>query len=285
MAILIGEGGSSKVDWILINPFGGEMARFTTDGINPYYQQTIQIQGLLKEQLVPALLEYTRQIEEVYYYGAGCSGSRNRRSIVEALQKAVGKVDLVEVYDDLLGAARATLGREAGIVTILGTGQNSGEYDGNRITDQIPPLGFALGDAGSGASIGRKVIQAYFYREMPEDLKDAFTEEYEPRREELLAKVYGGTDGNRYVGRYARFAGQHSSHPFIKDLLHNEFSEMIERHLLKYDSNHSSQIAMVGSVSYYFKEQIVAALSSYGLKPGTILEKPIDGLIKYHGRS
>jgi len=282
MAILIGEGGSSKVDWALIDPNGSEAARFTTDGINPYFHQTKQIEGLLKEQLLPGLVEPLSPLKGVYYYGAGCSGERNRRNMAVALQNVVGELDMIEISDDLLGAARATLGRKAGIVCVLGTGQNSGEYDGSRITDQIPPLGFALGDAGSGASIGRKVIQAYFYRELPADLKSKFAEDYKPQREELLARVYGGNSGSRYMGRYARFAGYHSNHPFIEDLLHKEFSEMIERHLMKYESVYSSEIAMAGSVSYHFEEQLVAALRSYGLKPGTVLEKPIDGLILFH---
>ena len=67
----------------------------------------------------------------------------------------------------MLAAARALCGRNAGIACILGTGSNSCLYDGTEITANVSPLGFILGDEGSGAVLGRTLVGDCLKNQLP----------------------------------------------------------------------------------------------------------------------
>ena len=73
-----------------------------------------------------------------------------------------------------MAAARAVCGHEKGIACILGTGSNSCYYDGRTIKKNSPGIGYVLGDEGSGAYLGKKVVQYYLYNTFDEDLRARF---------------------------------------------------------------------------------------------------------------
>lgn len=70
--------------------------------------------------------------------------------MIRRVLRSLLDVRRVEVGSDMLAAARALCGRDPGIACILGTGSNSCRWDGQRIAEQVSPLGFILGDEGSG---------------------------------------------------------------------------------------------------------------------------------------
>jgi hypothetical protein len=73
-----------------------------------------------------------------------------------------------------LGAARSLLGREKGVACILGTGSNSCYYNGTYIEQNVSPLGYILGDEGSGAVLGKLLVADCLKNQIPENLKAAF---------------------------------------------------------------------------------------------------------------
>ena len=79
----------------------------------------------------------------------------------------------VEAEGDMMGAARALFGKKPGIACILGTGANSCLYDGAKIVMNTPPLGYILGDEGSGAVIGKLFLNGIFKGSLP-SLKKKF---------------------------------------------------------------------------------------------------------------
>jgi N-acetylglucosamine kinase-like BadF-type ATPase len=188
----------------------------------------------------------------------------------------------VEVQSDILGSVRAVCGRKPGIAGILGTGANSCQYDGEKVIDNVPVLGFILGDEGSAGYFGRKILQGYFYREMPEELKTQLESEFDMRRPVILENVYQKPQPNTYVAGFARFAGKHADHPYIKAILRAGLEECVDRHILKYRGADAMPVGFVGSVAYYNADLLREVLSEKGLIAGEIIKNPMPNLVKYH---
>ncbi len=279
MNILIADSGSTKTHWELLNTKNQTSTAFFTKGINPFYISSEEIVLLLKAEL-PIELQST-PINKIFFYGAGCSQTEK----IETVKEALGKVfiaEFIEVEHDLLAAAKATCKNEQGITCILGTGSNSCLYNGKNITDNIPSLGFLLGDEGSGAWFGRKLLQAFFYRELPVTLQSAFQEKYSFSKEEILNTIYNSKNPNSVVASYMQFVSENNKQPFIIELLFSGFKEFIQRTVLKYENHNTLPIHFIGSVAYHNKNILATVLEHCNLKAGNILQSPMEGLINYH---
>ena len=145
--ILIADSGSTKTDWCLGNTKTNSRA-VRTGGINPFHQSVDEIKEVIASTLIPQLGD-TTEFTTIYFYGAGCIPEKTN-IVKTALAQNFPKANIL-VESDLLGAAHALCGKTAGIACILGTGSNSCFYDGKKITANISPLGYILGDEGSGA--------------------------------------------------------------------------------------------------------------------------------------
>ena len=152
--ILIADSGSTKTDWCVVRE-GRPVRKFETDGTNPFFQAPEQIERTLVSQLLPRL--DGRPVRSVFFYGAGCA-FEEQTAMIRRVLRSLLDVRRVEVGSDMLAAARALCGRDPGIACILGTGSNSCRWDGQRIAEQVSPLGFILGDEGSGAVLGRRLV-------------------------------------------------------------------------------------------------------------------------------
>ena len=151
--ILIADSGSTKTEWCLADQ-GRPVRTVVTAGINPFFQTREEIAGEIRDALLPALKG--ERIDAIYFYGAGCAFPEKNRIVEEAITPYIPAP--IEVYSDLMAAARALCGSRPGIACILGTGSNSCLYDGTEITEHISPLGFILGDEGSGAVLGKLLV-------------------------------------------------------------------------------------------------------------------------------
>lgn len=275
--ILIADSGATKTHWKLIGINDSE--DFYTAGISPFYLSVEEIIALLKDSLPVTLTE--KKIDCIFYYGTGCSQPDKIALVHEALQH-VFNANIIAVEHDLLAAARATCGNEKGITCILGTGSNSCLFNGNEIEDNIPSLGFILGDEGSGAWFGRKLLQAYYYRELPEDLKNAFEQDFPFSKELILENVYGTKTPNAYVATFMPFLTNNQEHFYIHHLLLNGFTEFLQRMVLKYQNALSLPIHFIGSVAYLNQAVLLTALQKCNLKSGNIIKDPMQGLVHYH---
>lgn len=275
--ILIADSGATKTHWKLIGNAVNE--DFYTSGISPFYLTAEDIIGLLRNSLPAQLIE--KQIDFLFYYGTGCSQSDKIAIVHYALQQ-VFNANIVAVEHDLLAAARATCGNDKGITCILGTGSNSCLFNGHEIEDNIPSLGFILGDEGSGAWFGRKLLQAYFYRELPEDLQQSFEQTFPFSKELILENVYSTKTPNAYVATFMPFLTNYQEHTYIHNLLLNGFSEFLQKMVLKYSNASVLPIHFIGSVAFLNQPILLKALQKCKLKCGNILKDPMEGLIKYH---
>jgi glucosamine kinase len=277
MVQLIADSGATKAEWCLLE--GKKKKTFYTQGISPYFLDTEQIRNLISVELMPSLKKV--KIDEVHYYGTGCSNPKNVKSIKKAIQQCIPSAK-VEVTHDLMAAARASCGREKGIACILGTGSNSCYYNGKKIVKNSPGLGFILGDEGSGAYLGKKVIQYYLYKTFDEDLNARFDAEYTTNHMEILESVYKKPMPNRYLSTFALFLAQNRGHYMIENIIEDGLNDFFFTHLYKYRESWTLPIHFVGSVAFGFRDVLADLCNSYELQLGNVLKNPMEGLIRYH---
>ena len=201
--------------------------------------------------------------------------------IVAAALRAAFPKAVVEVEHDLLGAARAACGRSAGVACILGTGSNSCYFDGKKILDNVPSLGWLLGDEGSGTHLGKALLRAKFYRELPADLNTAFDEAYPEGMDAIKDRIYE-KGANAYLATFTRFLGDHLQHPFVQDLVASCLGEFLDRQAGKYSGVQYVPLHFVGSIAYHFQSVLARCMEERKLKMGNIVRKPIYSLADYH---
>lgn len=276
--ILIADSGSTKTDWCLCNK-STVLQNTQTQGINPYHQTEAAIEQVLREELLPQL-EARSSCPKVIFYGAGCANETACRRIKEAIHKVLGITDAT-IHSDLLGAARALCGHEEGIACVLGTGSNSCLYNGKEIIANTPPLGYILGDEGSSAVLGRRLIGDCLKNQLPETVRDEFLTEYGLTQEIILEKVYRQPLANRFLASLTPFLSKHKEVPEVHKLLVESFVDFFVRNVKQY-RRPWLPIHFVGSIANAFSAELKEAAESLGMELGTIMQSPMKGLIKYH---
>ncbi len=274
--ILIADSGSSKTDWLVLSE--KETLPFYGKGLNPVVASASLIAKEL--QTIFSNKSWRPAITQIYFFGAGCWNEATSRTISNALAPLFPTAT-IEVASDILGAIKATCGDNEGITCILGTGSNSCWYDGSSIKDQIPSLGYQLGDEGGGAYLGKQLLRHYFYRELPEDLQRDFIAQYPITKQEVIHRLYQQQGGNRYLASFAPFLKEQQPHPFVKQLLKDSFDEFLVRHVLKYQVNQAVPIHFIGSIAFHFQAILKERIAVHQLQMGTIVDKPILGLERY----
>jgi glucosamine kinase len=274
---LIADSGATKAEWCLLK--NGRKKTLFTQGISPYFLNTEQIYQLLEKELKPRLRK--EEINEIYYYGTGCANPLNARSVKKALSKAFSGAK-VEVTHDLMGAARALCGRDKGVACILGTGANSCYYNGKKILKNSPGLGYVLGDEGSGAYLGKKVVQYYLYGTFDDELRGRFDLTYTTNASEILENVYKKPLPNRYLAGYARFLADNRGHYMIENIIEDGLNDFFFTHLCKYREAWSLPIHFAGSIAFGFKDVLQQLCNSYEFELGRVMKNPMEGLIEYH---
>lgn len=279
MLTIIADSGSTKTDWVLVDK-NEVLLNIKTSGFNPYFQTKEQITNEINLNLKPSIQNYLSGNENVHYYGAGCSNSVNSKIVAEAVSAALDLKN-IEINHDLLAAARALCGNEQGIACILGTGSNSCLYDGNKVLENVPSVGYMFGDDGSGAHIGKTFIQAYFDNVVPEKLKSAF-EQAGFHREEILDNIYKKPMPSKYLASISKFLAPYSRAPYVKQLIKNCFMSFFDKQIGKYTNSRDYIVHSVGSVGFFYKDILFEVTNEKGYKMGKIIKSPIEGLIEYH---
>jgi glucosamine kinase len=274
---LIADSGATKCEWVLLND--GKKKTILTSGISPYFVTGEQVIEILNKNLVPKLKGV--QVEQVHFYGTGMSNPENVSMIKQAL-KQVFKPAKVTINTDLLAAARALCGTEKGIACILGTGSNSCFFNGKKIVKNSPGIGYILGDEGSGAYLGKKVVQYYLYDTFDEDLRSRFDARFETTSVEILENVYRKPLANRYLATFAIFLAENRGHYMIENILEDGLNDFFFHHIYKYRESWTRPIHFIGSVAFGFKDVLQELCNTYELELGRVLKTPMEGLIKYH---
>lgn len=274
---LIVDSGATKAEWVLLHK--GKTKKAETTGISPYFMDGPTIAQTVLTQLNKSIRSAT--IHEIFFYGTGCASKTNAQMVRKALQK-IWPAATIQVADDLLGATRSLCGHQAGIACILGTGSSSSFYNGNRIVQQRPGLGFALGDEGSGAYLGKKLIQYYLYGLFDRELENKFNQQFKMDRANILDAVYKKPSPSRFLASFTPFLSQNRGHYMIENILEDGFQDFFFHHIRRYKQADKVPIHFTGSIAYVFRDWIRFLCQSHGYTLGQILRKPMPGLIRYH---
>lgn len=278
MTKLVADSGATKTEWCLIRK--GKKKTIITQGISPYFLATEQIKELLLKELKPKLKD--QSIDEIHYYGTGCLNPVNARSVKKAISQVFPSTKKIEVTHDLMAAARACCGRNKGLVANLGTGSFCCYYNGKSIVKQLPGLGYVLGDEGSGAYLGKKVIQYYLYDTFDDELRARFDFKYVTTRAEILENVYRKPMPNRYLATFAIFLAENRGHYMIENIIEDGLNDFFFYHLCKYREAWVMPIHFIGSIAYGFKDILQQLCHTYEFELGKVIRHPMKSLIAYH---
>jgi N-acetylglucosamine kinase-like BadF-type ATPase len=277
MNILIADSGATKCEWCLLQ--NGKKKKIDTQGISPYFLDAAGIADVIGRELLPGLGKMV--VAEVYFYGTGCMSTDNQKIVQKAIRECFPGAR-VQVTHDLMGAAIALCGSSKGMACNLGTGSFSCYFDGKKIAKSSPGLGYVLGDEGSGAYLGKKVVQYYLYNTFDEELRYKFDAKYVTNRQEILENVYKKPLPNRYLASFTLFLMENRGHYMIENIIEDGLNDFFFNHLCKYRESWKLPIHFVGGVAYGFKDVVKDLCHTYEFEMGVILRKPMDGLIKYH---
>lgn len=274
---LIADCGSTKTDWVLCNG-GNIIARAKTQGLNPTHQESDEIYEILSAELSDEIKSVTP--DNIYFYGAGCAYDIANNRMRKALE-GIFATRQIEINSDLLAAARALCKHEEGIACILGTGSNSCLFDGEKIVENTPSLGYILGDEGSGAHLGRQLLSDCLKHQLPQSLREKFFKQYNLDIATILEKTYHSSLPNRWLAGFTPFLSENKNIPEIKIMLKYCFTQFFQRNTMVYRRSWLP-IHIIGNVGLNFSDEIRETAESLGLSVGNIEASPMEGLIEYH---
>ena len=277
---IIADSGATKCQWTMVS--SNKKTTFATVGISPYFLSAAQIQALVEKTFKNKIK--LDSVNAVYFYGTGLSNSQNVTQLKKALKAVFTKASF-DIQTDLVAAARATCQNKKGVACILGTGSNTGFYNGKKITKNSPGLGYVLGDEGSGAYLGKKVIQYYLYKTYDEDLMSRFEKKFATSKDEILNNVYKEATPNRYLAKFTEFLVENRGHYMIENIIEDGLNDFFYAHINKMNEAWLYPIHFVGSVAFGFKDIIKQLALSYEIELGSIVKSPMQGLITYHQKN
>lgn len=275
--MLIADSGSSKTDWILSSPNDG-ILEIHTQGINPVRDSKDAIVRILQEELAPQL-PHDYVVKEVHFFGAGCIAPFSEK-VVEALRNTLPGAD-IEVDSDLLGAAIALCGDQPGVACILGTGSNSCLYDGQRIVQNVSPLGYILGDEGSGAVMGKLLVGNLLKEVFPRHLKEAFLAHFQLTPTDIIDRVYRQPLPNRFLASLVPFIAAHRTEPELHSMVLESLRLFFSRNVRNYHSPHLP-VHFVGGIASEFQAELTEAAQLEGFTVGKILKRPAPEIANFY---
>lgn len=276
--ILLADSGSTKTDWGLIEN-GKLTKKIRTAGMNPFQMSEEEIKNEIKEHLVPELP--STLIDEAHFYGAGCT--KEKQPVVERALRANLTINgECEVASDMLGAARGICGHNPGIACILGTGSNSCSYDGKFLLKNVSPLGFILGDEGSGAVLGKLLVGDVLKNQMPETIRQRFFDKFKLTPAEIIDRVYRQPKPNTFLASFVPFLAENIDEPHVYNLVKESFRSFLRRNVMQYDGWQTLPIGFNGSIAVFYKKPLMEALQEEGMHLGRIIQAPMEALAEYH---
>jgi N-acetylglucosamine kinase-like BadF-type ATPase len=275
---LIADSGSTKTDWCLLRK-GKKPVRFSTQGINPYLQSKQDIEGMLKNELPWDNGKY--QVDKMSYFGAGAANPEKQIFLEEILVRHFG-IKKTEVAGDMVAAARALCGDQKGIICILGTGSASCYYNGKKIKEQRPSLGYIAGDEGGGNYMGKRILQYYAYGTFDSELTMGFEMRFGNDIKQIINTLYHQPNPNRYLASFVTLLKENRGHYMVENIIEDCLNDFFHTSILKHRNSWNLPLYFSGSVAFEFRDVLENLCGQYELEIGDVIKSPMDGLIKYY---
>lgn len=276
--LLIADSGSTKTDWRLVDEEGVTVSKVKTEGLNPYFLSSDDIGKIVTAQVLP----HIREVDKVFFYGAGCGAEKKAMQVKEALLVIPARL-APEVSGDMLGCARSLLQNGNGIACILGTGSNSCWYDGQEIVNIMPSLGFMFSDWGSGTVMSKDLIALLLQDKLPRELTDDFHDTYKIGRVEILDHIYNKPLPNRFLASFTPFLLKYSEEPSCKNIILANFRNFFAYYVLRYPkAGKGVKVRFAGSIAQKFQRYLHEVSAELDIDIEKIVQHPMDGLVQYH---
>lgn len=276
--ILIADGGSTKCDWILLDNTGEIVLKTRTLGLNPaVFKEKVLLERILENK---DLENSKDKVKQLFFYGAGC-GTETPRLILQEIFKSYFTNASVTVKEDTYAAVYATT-TAPGIVCILGTGSNSSFFDGKTVENVVPSLGYILMDEASGNYFGKKLIRDYYYKKMPEDLRTKFSTDFDLDADVIKLNVYQKDNPNAYLASFAEFIFRNERNDYFNYVIQKGIKDFFKNKIRVFKNHKKVPVHFVGSIAYFSSDIIHKIAKKHGVTIGSIVRRPIDGLIEYH---
>lgn len=272
------ESGSTKSDWVLVDNKNNQ-SFFSTMGFNPYFHSADIIEAELKKNT--EIMHLVPSIKGIYFYGAGCSSPELNEIVEEGLSRIFPTASIL-VEHDLLACAYATYSGKPGISCIIGTGSNSCYFDGQNLLEEVPALGYVLGDEGSGSYFGKQLLSSFLYHHLPQDIEADFIATYQLDKDQIVDKVYREPNANVFIASFMPFIAKHKENSFFSEMVYQGFKHFMQVHVCCYDNFKDTEVHFVGSLSKIFEKELHKAAAELGIQIASIVQKPVIGLVNYH---
>lgn len=276
--IFIIESGSTKSDWVLVNS-KSKQTFYKTIGFNPYFHSAEVVASEIRKNR--EIVGYASAVTKIFFYGAGCSSEKMNNEIKKGIQSVFKDAEVL-VEHDLLACAFATYDGEPGISCIIGTGSNSCYFDGNDLVEEVPALGYVLGDEGSGSYFGKFLLSSFLYHKLPADLLNDFQTTYALTEADIVSNVYQKDSANVYIASFMPFIVKHKKHHFFNDIIIKGLQHFMEVHVCCYKNYLDTPVHFVGSLSALLEEELKVAADNLGIEIRSIVAKPVENLVSYH---
>ncbi|MFN8299879.1 MAG: hypothetical protein U0T75_12290 [Chitinophagales bacterium] len=273
--IIIAESGSTKTNWLT-----EEQQLLETMGFNPMFHSTETILAELQKHT--GLSALRERVTAVFFYGASCSSADRNLVVEKAVRSFFPSATTITVDHDLKAAAIATYTGVPGIACILGTGSNSCLFDGKEIYEEVPALGYLLGDEGSGAYFGKRLLAAFCYHELPDATMSMLKEQYGLEKEKIFEAVYKKPNANVYLASFAKVLGDSPDRDYMSKLAAEGFTEFFQHHVCCYKNYQQYPVHFVGSIAHFFKAELEQVAAKFGCELGIVDRNPVYRLLGHH---
>ncbi len=273
--MIIADSGASKTSWAVIRN-EHDFQIFQTPGSNPFHTHS----DAIAEKFIahwPTDIQRS-EIDQVFFFGAGCSGKQNITIVNNALNVVFPNSE-THISSDITGAAIALFGEENGIACILGTGSNAALWDGKQVYQFTRPLGYILGDEGSGARIGIAFLNTYLRSEFDNESQDFFSSQIQLTIDEILDKIYRQKGSKEFLASFLPLISKKTGNELIRNIIIHSFSDFIRKFILRFPGYQYLNIRFCGSTAYYFSELLDEALNNHSLNLSKIIQDPLSELI------
>lgn len=265
------DSGATKCDCILLDDNGLYINHYTDKGINASYSDDNTIQEILhrfREQI-------TEPINSIQFSGAGCGNSENQRRM-HTLLASTFPGTAIEVVSDLVGACLVMSRNQKSMVAILGTGASACLFDGEKIVQQAPSLGYLLGDEGSGTYLGKLLIQRYLRNELDTEIKTELEKRYNLTPAEAIRRMYRESAPNLFFSNFAHFLSEKKNNPFTHQLLLQAFTDFFKMQICYLSDYQQYPLNILGSIAFHFEDVLKEAAIPFHVKIDKVAASPLE---------
>ncbi|MDX1640771.1 MAG: hypothetical protein R3220_03680 [Balneolaceae bacterium] len=258
MTYLIADSGATKTDWLYVDD--NDTTQIQTQGLHPSNIQMMSDSMDLKHQIG------SLDPDTIYFFGAGCGNPVSDEIVMRFLQPIFPKARL-HIKSDLHGSGKAFFGKGNGVVIVFGTGSISAKIENGNVAKKSAALGFAIGDEGSAADLGRRILKMYF-RESgnPETLHFLKEKLHNVEYSEMMNQIYRAGKPNRELAAVAGKVLNPPLPPELESLIRDGFTDFINQQLSTLKLTGDEQIVCTGKVAKVHESILVPLFNQLGYK-------------------